>query len=109
MASDMPVTFAQARSRAETRGTTLSQIETEILEEAASSLGHYGRAAEKALAALDRADAADRPELLHKAADAVWAFLIQREMCGMRDHRFIIREMQIPKAVLNSMGAITRK
>ncbi|MBU1175999.1 MAG: hypothetical protein KKH72_11410 [Alphaproteobacteria bacterium] len=92
-----------------TRGTVLSQVETEILEEAASSLGHYGRAAEAALARLKGADAGNRPALLQNAADAVWAFLIQREFCGMRDHRFIIREMDIPRSVLNRMGAIRRK
>ena len=104
-----PSSLAQARSRAATRGTTLSQIETEILEEAASSLGHYGRAAETALKNLAQTDAEKRPALLDKAADAVWAYLVQRELCGMKDHSFIIREMHIPKAVLNRMGAISRK
>ena len=49
------------------------------------------------------------PALLDRAAEAVWAFLIQREFCGMKDHTFIIREMHIPKAVLNRMGAMKRK
>lgn len=104
-----PSSLAQARARAITRGTTLSQIETEILEEAASSLGHYGRAAETALQKLADADADTRAALLDKAADAVWAYLVQRELCGMKDHSFIIREMHIPKPVLNRMGAIRRK
>ena len=104
-----PSSLAQARARAATRGTKLSQVETEILEEAASSLGYYGRAAETALAKFEAADPGARAALLDKTAEAVWAFLIQREFCGMKDHAFIIREMKIPKAVLNRMGAMKRK
>ena len=104
-----PSSLAQARARAATRGTTLSQIETEILEEAATSLGHYGRAAETALERLAQAEEATRTDLLDKAAEAIWAYLVQRELCGMKDHSFIIREMHIPKPVLNRMGAIRRK
>ncbi len=87
----------------------LLQLETEIFEEAVTALGHYGRAAEAALATLEQADDTNREKRLDKAAGAVWSYLIQREHCGLRDHRYIIREMGIPKAVLNRMGAIKKR
>jgi len=87
----------------------LLQLETEILEEAVTALGHYGRAAEAALEKLDAAKAAKRETALQAATEAVWAYLIQRELCGLSDHRYIIREMNIPKPVLNRMGAMKRR
>jgi hypothetical protein len=90
-------------------GNPFQQLETEILEEAVTALGHYGRAAEAALAKLDKAEAAEREKSLQAAAEAVWVYLIQREQCGLTDHRYIIREMSIPKPVLNRMGAMKRK
>lgn len=85
--------------------TGQSVLEAEMLAETASSLGHHGRKAEKALAALALASDKNRAELTDLAAREVWAYFIQRELCGMRDHRIIIREMSIPKSVLNRMGA----
>lgn len=86
--------------------TGLSMVEAEMLAESATSLGHHGRKVEKALKALAAADDASRPALKRKAARAVWEYFIQRELCGMRDHRLIIREMGIPPEILNLMGAV---
>jgi hypothetical protein len=84
----------------------------EIVAEQAASLGHHGRKAEKALAALRAwdageaaSDATTRDALVTRAARDVWAFLVQRELCGLRDERRVIREMQIPRDVLNRLGA----
>lgn len=85
--------------------TGQSMVEAEIMAETAASLGHHGRKVEAALKRLEGADEATRPEALKLAAREVWAFFIQREMCGMRDHRLIIREMGIPEAVLRRLGA----
>jgi len=84
----------------------LSMVEAEVLAETAASLGHHGRKAEAALRALEAAGEDERPVRLDAAARAVWAYFIQRELCGMRDHRLIIREMGIPAAVLNRLGAV---
>lgn len=88
----------------------MSMVEAEIMAETASSLGHHGRKVEAALAALTDAkeDAikADLDQLTHKAAREVWAYFIQREFCGMRDHRLIIKEMGIPQSVLVRLGAV---
>lgn len=82
----------------------------EILSEQAASLGHMGKKAEKAVAALRAFDAApvpaaDRDALVRAAADAVWAYLVQRELSGLRNTREVVREMAIPAEVMNRLGA----
>jgi hypothetical protein len=85
----------------------LDALNTEVAAEKASALGHAGERAAKALARLQAAgdDHPDRPALLKSAADAVYAFFIQRELCGMRRHDAIIRDLSIPRAVLARLGA----
>lgn len=39
------------------------------------------------------------------AADAVHAYFIQREFCGLRRHDGVIREYGIPREVLVRLGA----
>lgn len=82
----------------------------EIVSEQAASLGHHGRKAEAALAALRAWDGGERgkmarQDLVESAAKAVWAYFVQRELCGLRDERQVIREMGIPAEVLNRLGA----
>jgi hypothetical protein len=73
----------------------------------ASALGRAGDRAAKALAKLGEAgsDHPDRAVLLKAAADAVYAFFVQRELCGMRRHDAVIRDLAIPGAVLARLGA----
>jgi len=89
--------------------TGLQPVEIEILGEMAHSLGEAGKKAEKALAALGvddaRAGPAGRETALKAAAIAVHAYFIQRELCGLRRHDDVIREMAIPRAVLVRLGA----
>ncbi len=79
----------------------------EILAEKAAALGRAGRKAEDSLARLRLAAADDeqRAALLKAAADAVHAYFIQRELCGLRRHDAVIREYDIPRAVLVRLGA----
>ena len=85
-------------------------LESEILAEKASSLGHHGRRVEQALAALRRfeGDPEERPPLVKKAAREVWAFFVQRELCGLRDQKEIIRFYDIPPEVLVRLGAMEK-
>jgi hypothetical protein len=90
-----------------------SVLEGDILAEKASSLGHHGRQVEAAMAALrafDRTTGTEeqRLTLLRKAAAEVWAFFVQRELCGFRDQKDVIREYGIPGEVLVRLGAIER-
>jgi hypothetical protein len=89
----------------------------EILAEKAAALGRAGDKVESALARLkahvespagERGQAehdSRRVMLLRQAADAVYAFFIQRELCGLRRHDAVIRELGIPREVLVRLGA----
>ena len=105
-----PMTSAQLRTLSELGVNTL---ESEILAEKAASLGHHGRMVEKTMAALKAFDpgtgsAEERLVLVKAAARATWKFFVQRELCGLRDQREIIRFYGIPQEVLNRLGAIER-
>lgn len=88
-------------------------LEYELMAERADALGRHGLKVEKVLQRL-RTDAGPgcepklREDLLDAAADAVWAFFIQREICGLRDQRDIIRRYEIPKAVLARVGIVRK-
>jgi hypothetical protein len=89
-------------------GADSESLAHELMAERAAALGRAGQAVETALARLrdaDAADPADRAHLLKAAAEAVWAFFVQREVCGFRDQRGVIAEYRIPKAVLARLGA----
>ena len=79
----------------------------EILAEKAAALGKAGEKARISLAELARhpLGSEGREASLKAAAAAVHAYFIQRELCGFRRHDAIIREYEIPKAVLARLGA----
>lgn len=79
----------------------------EIMQEKAAALGRAGEKAAQALARLNAAagDAPERPALLKEAANAVHTWFIQRELCGLRRHGDVIRELSIPGEVLARLGA----
>jgi hypothetical protein len=77
----------------------------ELLQEQAYSLGKAGRKVEAALAALREHEGAGRDAVLKAAADAVWGFLVQREIMGLRDRAAIIAHYAIPRDVLVRIGA----
>jgi len=85
----------------------LDVLEYELLAEKASALGRAGEKVEKALAGLKLHEpgSADRHPALKQAAEAVYAYFIQRELCGFRRHAEVIREYQIPGEVLARLGA----
>jgi hypothetical protein len=84
-----------------------SPLEAEVLAEKAAGLGRSGRRVEEALAGLAASGAGDqgRPQRLREAAEAVYYFFIQRELCGLRDHRPVIAHYSIPPEVLARLGA----
>jgi hypothetical protein len=92
----------------------LDLIETEIIQEQASALGRLGRGLEAALATLREFDAAllppldaartQRATLVAQAGYALWMFVVQRESCGLRDSRAVMRDYQVPAEVQVRMG-----
>lgn len=89
----------------------------ELAQEKASALGRLGRALEAALAALAEFDAEHpremlspdrrklRASLVARASLALWYFVVQREACGLRDMRAVLRDYRVPREVAARMGA----
>ena len=86
----------------------LNPLDHEIAGEKATSLGRAGERVAHALARLREAaaDAPERSALLKQAAAAVYAYFIQRELCGLRRHQDAIRDYAIPREVLARLGAM---
>jgi hypothetical protein len=94
----------------------------EIVQEQASALGRLGRGLEAALADLQAFDAAHphpgaasvseasaaeraaRRALVTAAGQALWMFMVQREACGMRETRGLMRDYRVPAEVQKQMG-----
>lgn len=109
MAYDLPDRLALARRS----DAAFNVLEADIVADKAASLGHHGRQVERALAALRAFDAAsgtaeERLALVRKAAREVWSFLVQRELCGLRDQKQIVRDYGIPGEVMARLGAIEK-
>jgi hypothetical protein len=97
--------------------TPVDVLNYEIVQEQASALGRIGRALEEALARLREFDAAHprsgtpasaqqaRRTLVMAAGHALWMFVVQREACGLRDSRTVMREYKVPGEVQQCMGA----
>ncbi len=91
-----------------TRGRTgLEVLDYELVSEMATALGAAGRKVEEVMERLHahKGDGESRKALLKAAADAVYAYFIQRELCGLRRHHDVIREYRIPNEVLARLGA----
>jgi len=90
----------------------------EIAQEKALALGRMGRALEEALAKLREFDAAHsrsgappssqaaRRVLVAEAGNALWMLVVQREACGLRDSRTLMRDYLVPGEVQQCMGAV---
>jgi hypothetical protein len=108
-----------AMSQGRTPPDPVRLLEDEFAQEKASALGRLGRALEAALAALARFDAqrcgqaldAERREaraaLTAEASIALWHLVVQRETCGLRDLRAVLRDYQVPAEVVARMGIFT--
>lgn len=87
-----------------------SPLSTEIAAEKAAALGRSAQRMSDALKAYWQAeDAADADEALDRAAEAVYGFLIQRELLGLRDRETVIRDYSIPAEVLARLGATAKR
>ena len=101
----------------------IKQLPADVLadefgREKASALGRLGRALEAALAALAEFDAGHshqscatedrhlRASLVAEASVALWHFVVQREACGLRDIRYVLRDYRVPPEVATRMGAL---
>jgi hypothetical protein len=96
--------------------TPVDVLHYEIAQEQAVALGRMGRALEAALAKLREFDTAQprsgapasaqqaRHILMTEAGHALWMLVVQREACGLRDSRTVMREYNVPDEVQRCMG-----
>lgn len=86
-------------------------LELEVAEEKAGALGRSGRRLERALERFrdhetngTRADA-KRERLLWDLVERVEAFVVQREACGLRDSRQVLKYYGVPREAIARIGA----
>jgi hypothetical protein len=95
--------------------TPVEVLHYEMLQEQASALGRLARGLERALedlrafdAAYPRAEAEAAPQargaLIAVAGHALWMFVVQREACGLRETRGLMRDYKVPPEVQERMG-----
>jgi hypothetical protein len=90
-------------------------LEYELIQEKAATLSRLGKRLQQALAALaqhDReagGDAERRNELVSAAGEALWYYVIQREVCGLRDSEAVMRQLGVPREVRLRMGYAPRR
>ena len=101
----------------------IKQLPADVLadefgREKASALGRLGRALEAALVALAEFDTGHshqscatedrqlRASLVAESSVALWHFVVQREACGLRGIRYVLRDYRVPPEVAARMGAL---
>ena len=87
-------------------------LKLEVAEEKAGALGRCGRRLEHALELFRDHEAngssrasTQRERLLWDLAERVEAFVVQREACGLRDSRHVLKHYGIPREAVARVGA----
>jgi hypothetical protein len=94
-------------------------IRLAVREESAATLGRAGRRLQEAVAALAEFDAIEQPTvvsanpsdpagrrpLLHEAADALWAYVVQREAMGLNNHELLDQLYGVTPELWRLMGS----
>jgi hypothetical protein len=88
-------------------------LEHELAEEKAGALGRSARLLERALERFRSHDGVEGPpdadskreRLLWDLAERVEAFVVQREACGLRDSRHVLRFYNVPREAIARVGA----
>ncbi|KKX32994.1 DUF6665 family protein [Rhizobium sp. LC145] len=107
------MSFRLPRSLSQQSGSSFNALGYELASVRADALGRHGRKVEVELANLrnwskDAPSHKDRETLVENASEAVWAFFIQREICGLRNTREVADRYGIPNEVLARLGAIRK-
>ena len=93
----------------------LVEIEVGVQGDTAVSLGYAGRKLRAAIAALREFDTrapqrrAEREPLLFAAADALWSYVVQRELIGLTDNRSLGDVFGVTPELWRRMGAQPRR
>lgn len=108
------MSFRPPSSFTSSSSTALLALDYELAAERADALGRAGRKVEAGLAALAKAKEQGAPtghcaDLVDEAAELVWAFFVQREICGFHSQSDAVERYHIPRDVLIRVGAGRRK
>ena len=87
-------------------------LEYELFQEKAATLARMGAKLKTALDALSAYDAAhpqrdgdaERAGLVAEAGEMLWYYVVQREVCGLRDTQAMMRSLGVPREVQLRMG-----
>ncbi len=85
-------------------------LEQEVMSEKASTLSRLTRKLEASLELLMRTSEdpgvaeSERLRLQAQAGEALWYVTIQRELCGLREHKAFYDFLKVPRAVRLCMG-----
>ena len=106
------------RPRRHARAEAASRLAASALALSPSGREQRERDPGQALAALAEFDAGNLREasaaedrqlpasLVAEASVALWHFVVQREACGLRDIRYVLRDYRVPPEVAARMGAL---
>jgi hypothetical protein len=96
------------------RGGKIDALQYEVLQESAATLARLGRRAEQALGALAAFVAAgsaggeERDRLVGAAGEALWYYVVQREVMGIGGTEQVMRDLRVPREVRLRMGVRAR-
>lgn len=83
-------------------------LQHELLAEKAASLGRAGAEVERRMRGIEASAAPDRDEAVQDAADAVFAYVFQRDLCGFHAHDEPLRALGVTREVMARVGARRR-
>lgn len=83
-------------------------LQHELLSERAASLGRAGAEVARRIAAMNAAAAEERSEAVQHAADAVFAYVVQRDVCGLHAHDEALSALGVTAEVIARVGARPR-
>lgn len=81
----------------------MEAIHREIMEEKAGTLARTERRLLDALAAY-RAQSSAPADVMWDAVQAVTAFVVQREACGLRDAKHVFKVYDVPRELVARIG-----
>ena len=96
-------------TRKEDKDPLAAALEQEVFNEKASTLSRLTKKLETALVELSAWEeteeaGAERLRLLAAAGEALWYVTIQRELCGLREHKAFYDFLKVPREVRLNMG-----
>ncbi len=80
-------------------------LQHELFAEKAASLGRAGAEVTRRMAAIVAASSEERDDALQDAADAVFAFVVQRDLCGLHAHEEALNNLGVTREVMARVGA----